>query len=299
MVCFIRKKTLFSRTNTSILCLYLYTTDPHFQTFNGQFFSYHGACDLVLMRSMEHGVTVHIRTTRVDRPRMSYSYISNAAVQVGRNVMEVSEDGSILVNGKITLLSDDDNVVDFAGQYSITRTKMGSKKNIVSYKLNLDNGRAVTVRSNTKSGMLFVDIDGHFADSEGLLGPPRGPGTAKLYSRDGSMDLVGNWNSFGEEWQTRSDEPMLFQKVRAPQHPVGCSYEAAEGGEKGDRPSSLLRGRRLIVDDVVGVSEEIAKKACANAVPGKKMEFCIADIMVTNDLDLAEDPYYGARSDTY
>ena len=50
---------------------------------------------------------------------------------------------------------------------------------------------------------------------------------------------------------------------------------------------------------VVGVSKDIAKKACANAVPGKKMEFYIADIMVTNDLDLAEDPYYGARSDTY
>ena len=50
---------------------------------------------------------------------------------------------------------------------------------------------------------------------------------------------------------------------------------------------------------VVGVSEDIAKKACANAVPGKKMELCIADdIMVTNDLNLAEDPYYGARSDT-
>ena len=50
---------------------------------------------------------------------------------------------------------------------------------------------------------------------------------------------------------------------------------------------------------MLGVSEEIVKKACANAVPGKKMEFYIADIMVTNDLDLAEDPYYGARRDTY
>ena len=75
----------------------------------------------------------------------------------------------------------------------------------------------MSIRSNTNSGMLFVDVDGTFADSKGLLGTP-GSGGIGLYSRDGSIDTRNNWNSYGEEWQTRSgDGPMLFQKARAPQ----------------------------------------------------------------------------------
>ena len=43
-------------------------------------------------------------------------------------------------------------------------------------------------RANTKIGMVYVDIDGHFDDSEGLVGSPQQDG---LFSRDGTMDLSG------------------------------------------------------------------------------------------------------------
>ena len=83
-------------------------------------------------------------------------------------------------------------------------------------KLDLGNCHLISIRSNTNSGMLFVDVDGNFADSKGLLGTP-GSRDIGLYSRDGSIDTRNNWNPYGEEWQTRSgDDPMLFQKARAP-----------------------------------------------------------------------------------
>ena len=259
--------------------------DPHFKTFNGHFFSYHGECDLVLMRSVQHDIAIHIRTTRVDHPRISYSYISNAAVQVGQDVLEVLEDGKLLINGD-SFASDHDSTTARFGQYELVKTKKGSKKNIISYELDLGNGRLISIRSNTNSGMLFVDVDGNFADSKGLLGKPGSAGDDMgLYSRDGSIDMRNNWNSYGEEWQTRSgDDPMLFQKARAPQYPVGCSYDSS---------SSNLRhsGRRRLMD-ATGMSEDVASKACANAVAGKKMEFCVADLMMTGDVDLAEDPFY-------
>ena len=234
------------------------------------------------MRSVQHDVTIHIRTTRVDHPRMSYSYISNAAVQVGNDVLEVLEDGKVLINGD-SFATDHDSAIRF-GPYELVKTKKGSKKNIISYELDLGIGRLISIRSNTNSGMLFVDVDGNFADSKGLLGT-QGSGDTGLYSRDGSIDMRNNWNSYGEEWQTRSgDDPMLFQKARAPQYPVGCSYESS---------SSNLRhsGRRRLMD-ATGMTEDVASKACANAVAGKKMEFCVADLMMTGDVDLAEDPFY-------
>ena len=99
---------------------------------------------------------------------MSYSYISNAAVQVGNDVLEVLEDGKVLINGDSFAL-DHDSTIRFR-QYELVKTKKGSKKNIISYELDLGNGRLISIRSNTNSGMLFVDVDGNFADSKGLLG---------------------------------------------------------------------------------------------------------------------------------
>ena len=154
--------------------------------------------------------------------------------------------------------------------------------NLLSYELDLGNGRLISIRSNTNSG---IYVDRNFADSMGLLGTP-GSGDMGLNSRDGSIDMRNKWDSYGEEWQTRSgDDPMLFQKARAPQYPLSCSYDSS---------SSNLRhrsGRRRLMD-AAGMTEDVASKACANAVAGKKMEFYVADLMVTGDLDLAEDPFY-------
>merc|ERR1719215_2351146 len=78
--------------------------DPHFITLSGKGFDYHGKCDLVLISipnfASGSGIFVHIRTTRMEGRLLSYSYVSGAAVMIGEDVLEVQEDGTLIVNGK-------------------------------------------------------------------------------------------------------------------------------------------------------------------------------------------------------
>ena len=138
--------------------------------FNGQLFSYHGECDLMLMQSRKHGVTVHIRTTRIDHPLISFSFISNAAIKVADNILEVSDDGSLFVNGNDASESDMMFLPSAFDGFKLIRTTKGTKSNILAYMLDLGQDRFVEIRCNKKTGMLFIDVGGTFSDSEGLLG---------------------------------------------------------------------------------------------------------------------------------
>ena len=274
--------------------------DPHIQPFEGPPFSFHGQYDGVMMASKEFadglGIDVHIRTTRVDNPRMSYSYISGTAVKIGTDILEVQDDGSIIVNGEDEFLLKDAEAetagTTFAG-YPITKTMKGTKRNIFVYDLALDvdgGDKSIEIRVNLKTGMIFVDVSGSFPeDTVGLLGSPHHDA---LLARDGKTDLTGDWNTFGEEWQVQSDEPKLFQdKNRVPQHPAGCIYESQQV------KSNLRHRRRLMVDsagtgsDEEATAVEAAEKACVRAT-GEKKQFCIDDVMATGDLELAEDSFY-------
>ena len=279
---------------------YLLHTDPHIKPFKAPAFSFHGQYDGVMMMSKEFadgsGLDVHIRTTRVDNPHMSYSYISGTAVKIGTDILEVQDDGSIIVNGEDEFLLEDAEAetagTTFAG-YPITKTMKGTKRNIFVYDLALDvdgGDKSIEIRVNLKTGMIFVDVAGSFPkDTVGLLGSPHHDA---LLARDGKTDLTGDWNTFGEEWQVQSDEPKLFQdKNRVPQHPAGCIYESQQV------KSNLRHRRRLMVDsagtgsDEEATAVEAAEKACVRAT-GEKKQFCIDDVMATGDLELAEDSFY-------
>jgi hypothetical protein len=264
--------------------------DPHVVPFSGPPFSYHGHCDLVMMSSASEDLDLHIRTTRVDKPHMSYSYISGAAVRVGTDVVEVMDDGVAFLNGidAEDLFLERNDVLLFGGSFRLTKKMKGTNQNIFVYNLTLhsDGGdQNIQIRANTKTGMIFVDAIGSTfpLDSVGLLGAPD---KAAMLARDGETDLSGHWNALGEQWQVRSDEPKLFKdKNRAPQYPAGCIYKDQSVNKK----SNL---RRRLVDVVSSVSAETAEKACSHA-SGTKKEFCIDDVMASGDIELASDPFYG------
>jgi hypothetical protein len=255
--------------------------DPHFRSFNGGFFSFHGQCDMVLMKSLGfasgRGLDVHIRTTRIDNSQFSYSYISGIAVKLGDAVVEVMTDGGLIVNGEEAELSGERTGV--AG-ILLTSTVKGANKNIIVHDLALSEDISIQIRANTKTGMLFIDVNGMFSDSIGLLGSTEG-----MFARDGETDMAGFWNALGEEWQVRKTEPKLFLDThREPQHPAGCLYAGAA-----KRKAHL---RRRLTDDLADeVNIEVATKACAK-LSGELRDFCITDIMATGDLELAEDPFY-------
>jgi hypothetical protein len=289
--------------------------DPHFKTFNGKAFSYHGECDLVLMRSKSFdggkGLSIQVRTTRLDNYRgAAYSYISAAAVQMGNTVLEVSAyDGTLLVDGSRQAFVNDaveeggkDDILSFAAGYTLKRSTKGKHGLITVFDLNLGNEEKISIRCNTKSMMLFVDVIGYFEDSEGLLGAPVG-GSEGLRSRPDAaghrFDMTGHWNSYGEEWQVLDTEPNLFQEKRFPQYPQGCVYESTKSFKK---KKTMLR-RRLLLDSVDEAALEIdARKACTKSIEDNHTnimsQFCINDVMATGDLELAEDPFYHSSSTT-
>ena len=229
----------------------------------------------------------------------AYSIISAAAVQMGNTVLEVSADdcGSILVDGSSQAFTNGD-VLSFAAGYTLERSTKGKHGLITVFDLNLRNEKKISIRCNTKSVMLFVDVTGYFRDSEGLLGAPIG-GSEGLVSRPNAagdrFDMTGNWNSYGEEWQVLDTEPNLFQEKRFPQYPQGCVYEST-AFKKNKR---MLR-RRLLLDSVDEAALEIdARKACAKSSGGEDTimsQFCFNDVMATGDLELAEDPFYHTTS---
>lgn len=273
--------------------------DPHFRTFSGHFFSFHGGCDLVLMRSKNFdagsGLSVYIRTTRVDTPRgISFSYISGTAIQIGKAVFEVSDNGNVLIDGKkANFISDESGTTNssFAG-YNLENSIKGTNGRIVVFDIDLHDNRRIKIRSNTKSGMIFVDIDGYFEDSDGLLGAAKEDDDGKLYSRDGSIEMMGNWNAYAEDWQVRDTEPTLFQESRAPQYPVGCVYE--DQSPLVGKNKKKLRRRHLLAlgeNEGTGVTREEAMEACSHAV-GEMKVFCIDDVVATGDVELSTDPFY-------
>lgn len=229
---------------------------------------------------------------------MSYSFISGVAIQIGsEDVLEVMDDGALVLNGKKNFLGGIENKTTgrFAG-FLVSKTSKGTQKNILVYDLDLGDGRSIQIRFNRKTGMIFVDVSGTFpSDSVGLLGSPRHDA---LLARDGKMDLTGEWNTYGENWQVLTGEPKLFQDAdRVPQHPVGCIY-----GEVHDERFSLkthkLRHRRRLMEYTSGsrsenkVSVVEAEKACAHAAAGVKKQFCIDDVIATNDVELATEEFY-------
>ena len=86
-----------------------------------------------------------------------------------------------------------------------------------------------------------------FGNSTGLMGEFK---SGSWLSRTG--DIISDANKFGNEWQVRDNEPVLFQTVRAPQYPQACKLPDPT------KKTSRRLGQKSI-------SEDDAKKACASA----------------------------------
>ena len=291
---------------------YLLSADPHFTTFSGMAFDYHGECDLVMLSSPSFasgsGLSVHIRTTRMDGKLFSYSYISGAAVGIGNDVLEVQQDGTLFVNGKRHVNNDASLPTEFA-TYPFTKNMIGKKKKITQYVLNLTDtniggfqdksdaldtmikSMVITIHANPKTHMLFVKIDGELHDGIGLLGHPLAGN--RLLGRDSVTDMSKDWNKYGEEWQVRDTEQKLFQEHRAPQYPNVCIYHASDDDHSKKKTHNLRR--RLLhdgEDDKGKVTREAANAVCKDFA-GVNKDNCVHDVMVVGDLEVAEDPSYG------
>jgi hypothetical protein len=243
--------------------------DPHFKTWRGQHFDYHGECDLVLLHSSAFesglglGLDVHIRT----KIRRGFSFISSAALRIGKDLLEVESQGVYWLNGVLSA----DLPNEFSG-FAFSHTQPTDKQHVFDVHL----GGRERIKVKTYKDFVSVLIEQasgkHFGDSVGLMGDFR---MGHMIARDGKT-VLDDANAFGQEWQVRDTEPSLFHTVRLPQHPQQvCTLPTP-------KQASQLR-RRL--EESSSVSQLAAEKACEHWGEGK--DDCVFDVLTTGDLEMA------------
>jgi len=250
--------------------------DPHFKTWAGEYYDFHGVCDLTLIKNPEFenglGMDIQIRTTRM----RLWSYISSAAIRIGEDILEIvggQADNTFWING----IPGENRESDDAGNDMILTSTLSGYP--INYKQSIKKQREFVIELGKGDEIVFSTWNAfvgvhvknareeHFQNSAGLMGSfPQG---LKL-ARD-NVSIMDNFNSFGQEWQVLASEPKLFHNIEGPQHPKSCEI-----------PSSLDMRRRL-EESTVTIKE--ATKACAN-VEADAMDLCVFDVMVTNDESL-------------
>jgi hypothetical protein len=237
--------------------------DPHVKTWGGEWFDYHGECDLTLIHAPKLDMDIHVRSTI----HYSYSYIGAAAVRIGKDILEVGSWGDFALNGIDGALRTDNHIPKLGG-YNVEYKQVNKK--LHTFDIVITPNFNVTIATNKAWVSVKISgapMAGMFDDVTGLMGNYHG----EKLSRDGLV--MEDLNAFGQEWQVRPEEGNLFRKVRAPQYPQECLLPTL----------TKETGRRL----GEAVDQDTAEKAC-EGLAGKAFELCVEDVMLSGDLDMAD-----------
>jgi len=248
--------------------------DPHFQRWGREHSSFHGECDLVMVRSEQFhnnaGLDLHVRTTIQDY----FSYIESAALRVGENVLEFHKAHFYLDGAKYTA---EDLPLTFGGdfKYTVSEAPIEAGKNPKFHKyFKVDLHEDSSILFKFYKNFLTIAVSGHendFSDSVGLLGDYS---TGDMLSREGVV--MTDFDQYGFEWQVNPEDAKLFMDARAPQLP----YEQC-------RMPTAARPARRKLRGADAALFEAAKSACAH-VSGSDYDLCADDVMATGDVGLAE-----------
>jgi hypothetical protein len=250
--------------------------DPHYTTFGAtNHFDFQGACDLAMVENPGYkngkGLYVHTRTELFG----SWSAIVGAAVRIGDDILEVHGEDMALINGieypvPVDRYGTEFNYPMTIGGYSLTVQLFGphSRRHII----HMGDGEKIILTSFKQ----FVDVAfvgekaEDFDGAVGLLGAYSQGGA--MLARDGKT-VIEDGDAMGYEWQVRPTDPQLFSIIDGPQYPTRCQMPEKSTAEK--------RHLRAMAKKV---SEDDAKKACANA---SRKENCIADVFGSDNLEMA------------
>lgn len=233
--------------------------DPHFKTWTGEKYDYHGECDLVLI---DHpgfgaglGLKVYIRTTRVKY----FSYIEQIVVQINGKVLEFNNDVNNFMIGY--------QKVEAPKKYHETKfAGFVVRRDPKALSIRLDDSGAKIDLIQRANGFPAVVLDAAGTDIfEGSLGLLGDYTTGKKLARDGETEIEDP-TEFALEWQVRDTEPTLFSSARFPQYPTQCT------------PPKKILGTRLGLSHM----QEEAEKVCAAWKTDK--EDCIFDVIATRDV---------------
>lgn len=246
--------------------------DPHFITWGGDAYDFHGGCDLVLLQDNEFanglGLNVHIRTNI----KTWWSHIKSAAVQIGDHTLEITADTGLTrywINGgdETKLETGDATLGDFPVHFRYVNDHHTSAR------IDLGHGDAIGIETFKDFVRVNVKDKSHkaFKGSIGLLGSYQNGG--KMVGRDGKT-VIENTDEFGQEWMVRATDSLLFHDADASQIPLACPMP--DEFKTGDARRRLGEG---------SISEEDAALACARVSEAHR-DACIFDVMATQDKEM-------------
>jgi len=261
--------------------------DPHFKTFGGELYDYHGECDLVLLHNPDFkeglGMDIHIRT----KIEAFWSSVESAVIKLGAETIEIKADPQskewLWVDGKevaSTLVDGEWHHHQMAG---FLVRYMQSGPNTREINLYLKGSKEVVLMKTFKT-FVRVDLDWegsvNYENAVGLLGSQAHDG--KRLGRDG--EFIEDANAFGQEWQVRPEvDGSLFHSYEGAV--VGKQCVLPPAYHEGDSMNvSSLRGRRL---GASALDTAAAEKACTHLVDPEEIKACVFDVIATQDLSMA------------
>jgi len=242
--------------------------DPHFRTWSGEKYDFHGVCDLVLLTNPnfeeELGMDIHVRSKKMNQ---RFSYVSSASVRIGEDILEVTGK-EFWINGKKGTAEGKQDEIELA-RYLVEILELNEKSH--QFTINLGNNEKIVIK--TWNAMVRVGIenasDKNFGASSGLMGVFI---TGTKLARDG-ITKIDDINDFGREWQVLPTEPKIFHGISdVPVSPIQCII-----------PNAKDMRRRL---NEFSLTMEEAKVACTHA-DSVDFDLCVFDVMVSNDKDMS------------
>lgn len=197
--------------------------DPHIKTWKGDWYDFHGVCDLVLVDSPGFGNGIGLHAHLRTKGRYQYSYIESAAIQIGKDVLEVSSFGEWFYNG----VDSGKLPAVMASKYYVHHTKLAENRDVFTIEIERD--QHVIIK--TFKDLVSIDFEHptprNYLGSVGLMGDFV---TGKKLSRQG-VEMEDD-NAFGQDWQVGPEDPVLFQSSghrNHPHFPEKCVMPSSEG----------------------------------------------------------------------
>lgn len=219
------------------------------------------------------GFDVQIRTKLV----RYWSYIKRAAIRIGDDILEVEGSAD---------MEETEPIYWFNFDYREKTTSIGGfpLKITTGYGANHKHGFEIDLSSKYPGAKImigtmkeFVKIEfinsteEAFGNAVGMMGEYH---TGKTLARD-RVTVIDDFIEYGNEWQIRPMDTMLFHDVSDPQFPKRCVLPEDPQGQR----------RRRLAESSVTVEQ--AEKACAGLADELDRKECVYDILATQDLDMA------------
>jgi len=279
--------------------------DPHFYTWGGVLYDYHGVCDMIYTTCPNFdngkGLHMHLRTEFVEP--VKWSTISNIALKIGDHTFEVKSNGSYYLNGVADADLSEANLSGHVVKRG-TRFDQNRLRLLFSVELNSHTVLEILVKSPKNDGskfdrtsMSFKMKGAHnhrgaggtdFSDCVGLSNTWEEPAQGQyLVGRSGELYEYGRAHEFAPEWQVDQDknDPMLFKEDMGLQLP----------NQECIKSPILVADKRHLSKffEADGGSRSLkAQNACSHIDSYDLFDACYFDVLVTGDPTFGEEPWY-------